>query len=47
MVIEERTESDYFKIGDIVDIRDNEDSDTAGAYFEGEIVRITVEEEKS
>ena len=44
VVIEERTESEYYKCGDIVDIRDTDDSDTAGAYFEAEIVRITVEE---
>ena len=44
VVVEEKTETEYFKIGDIVDIKDVDDNESAGAYFEGEIVRITVEE---
>ena len=43
-IIEEREESELFKCGDIVDILDLDDSESAGAYFEGEIVKITVEE---
>ena len=43
-IIEELHESKYFKCGDIVDILDLDDSESAGAYFEGEIVKIAVEE---
>ena len=40
--IEEKKETEYFKIGDLIDIKDVEDSESAGAYFEGEIVKIQV-----
>ena len=43
-VIEEKEASEFFKLNDLVDIRDVDDSESAGGYFEGEIVRITVEE---
>ena len=43
-VIEEKDGSEFFKLNDLVDIRDVDDSESAGGYFEGEIVRITVEE---
>ena len=44
IVVEEKTASEMYKIGDLVDIRDIDDTDSAGGYFEGEIVRITAEE---
>ena len=42
--IEERIESEHFKCGDIVDNLDLDDSESACAFFEGEIMMITVEE---
>ena len=44
VTIEEKTETEFFKIGDLVDIRDVEDSESAGAFFEGEIVKIQMED---
>jgi len=44
VIIEEKDQSEFFKIGDLIDIRDTDDSESAGAYFEGEIVKICVEE---
>ena len=44
VIIEEKEQSEFFKIGDLIDIRDMDDSESAGAYFEGEIVKICVEE---
>ena len=37
-------ESEFYKIGDLVDICDMEDGDSAGAWFEGSIARVTKEE---
>jgi len=37
-------ESEFYKLKDIVDILDTEDGDSAGAWFEGIIARITKEE---
>lgn len=37
-------ESEFYKIGDLVDILDTEDGESAGAWFEGIIARITKEE---
>ena len=43
-IIEELQESEYFKCGDLVDILDLDDSESAGACYEAEIAKITVEE---
>ena len=40
--VEEKTETEFFKVGDIVDIKDVEDSESAGGWFEGEVVKIQV-----
>jgi len=37
-------ESEFYKIGDLVDILDTEDGESAGAWFEGSIARVTKEE---
>ena len=43
-IIEELQESEYFKCGDLVDILDLDDSESAGACYEAEIAKITVKE---
>eukprot|EP00092_Neocalanus_flemingeri_P024497 GFUD01026565.1.p1 GENE.GFUD01026565.1~~GFUD01026565.1.p1 ORF type:complete len:605 (+),score=218.89 GFUD01026565.1:105-1919(+) len=40
----EDAESEFYKIGDLVDILDTEDGESAGAWFEGSIARVTREE---
>jgi len=40
------TESELYKVGDLVDILDTEDGDSAGAWFEGTVARVTKEEGK-
>lgn len=41
-IVEEKTETEFFKVNDILDIKDVEESESAGAYFEGEVVKIQV-----
>jgi len=43
IIIKDAT-SDFFKVGDIVDIQDSDEGESAGAWFEGSVVRITQEE---
>ena len=40
----EDADSDFFQLGDIVDILDTEEGEYAGGWFEGAVVRITREE---
>lgn len=43
-VVVTEAESEFFKIGDLIDIRDTDEGDSAGAWFEGSVARITKEE---
>ena len=44
-IVEAEAQSEFFKVGDIVDILDTDDGgDTAGGWFEGSIAKITREE---
>ena len=45
IIVKEEADSEFFRVGDIVDILDtDEGADTAGGWFEGAVARITREE---
>jgi len=43
-VLVEDAESEFYKLGDLIDILDTDEGESAGAWFEGSVARITKEE---